>query len=190
MDNSITIDEINHICIGNKKPSNIITGFGYGCDVTSEYGLAVGTYAYVSEPYGVALGPYTRAKHENSVVIGQHLESKNRDSVLIRNVEFKESSISIENDKLLILANNSNHKLKCGGCDDIIISGVRWSRENDVSCDENISEISLGLCFDCIHDCVLQFKAKQSWENKYGDPLSEIRNDIRELKEKMKNMEK
>lgn len=161
------------------------TGFGYGCDVTADYGLAVGAFAYVCEPHGIALGPYTRVKHENSVVIGQHIESKNPNSVLICDAEFKNGSISIEDDKLLILGNNINSCFKCEGCDDTIKSGVRWSSEILYQASEP-GEPKSGLCFNCIRDCVLQFRAKESWANEFGDPISELKKEVQELKEKMK----
>lgn len=181
---------VNHVTantsIGYNNKTVTYTGIGYGCDVTEDFGLAVGAFAYVCEPYGVALGPYTRVKHENSVVIGQHIESKNPNSVLIHDVEFKAGSISIEDDSLLILGNNLNADFKCGGCNEPIRSGVRWNSENNISNKENPPDLRLGLCFNCMHDCVLQFRAKESWAEEYGDPMTELKKEIQELKQKMK----
>lgn len=181
---------VNHVTvntsIGYDNRTVNCTGFGHGCDVTADFGLAVGAYAYVCEPCGVALGPYTRVKHENSVVIGQHIESKNPNSVLISDVEFRNGSISIENDSLLILGNNKNYNFVCGACYGHIRSGVRWNSDNNISNEENPPELTSGLCFNCIHDCVLQFRAKENWAEEYGDPISELKKDIQELKEKMK----
>jgi hypothetical protein len=170
--------------VGDRKLTS--TGFGYNCDATSDGGVAVGAYSYVCEPYGVAVGPYTRAKHENSVVIGQHIESKNHNSVLIRDVEFRNGSISIENDSLLILGNNMDRSFKCDGCNEPIRSGVRWNSDNNISNEENPPDLKLGLCFNCIHDCALQFRAKESWAEEYGDPMTELKKEIQELKEKMR----
>lgn len=180
---------VNHVTantsIGYNNRTVTYTGIGHGCDVTEDFGLAVGSFAYVCEPYGVALGPYTRVKHENSVVIGQHIESKNPNSVLISDVEFKNGSISIENDSLLILGNNLNADFKCEGCTETIKSGVRWSSETLYQWSKPV-EATSGLCFNCIRDCVLQFKAKENWANEFGDPISELKKEIQDLKEKMK----
>ena len=62
-------------------------------------------------------------------------------------------------------------------CNDIICSACLQENCNGFSWikDINDTKVETQLCANCIHECVLQFHAKQMWIDKNGDPLSNLK---------------
>lgn len=172
---------------------------GEGSKTRDNNTIALGEYTCACSKNAIAIGSHVSATHENSVVIGSNISSKNDDSVMINDVEFTKGKISC-GDSVNIVYNGVNiqctnsccegectcENLKCGGCDNPIVRGITWTRDGYTKDQIEYDDTKLGLCFDCIFDCVIEFKAKQSWElqkRNFGvvDPLDKIRADIKEL---------
>jgi hypothetical protein len=184
---------------------------GEGSKTRENNTVALGNYACACSKNSIAIGNHVSTVHENAITIGSNISSKKDNSVLIDEVEFTKGQISC-GDNVTILHNKSEPSCKhegssnainsllycdnkdlsttitCGGCNGFISRGVTWVRDGYRHNDVTYSDITCGLCFDCIYDCVLEHKAKLNWSSyNFVDPLDKIRSDIKELQELMKD---
>ena len=67
--------------------------------------------------------------------------------------------------------------VNCSVCMETNCSGFTWFRE----------EIETQLCANCIFECVLQYQGKQMWIDKNGDPISNLKKDIDEKFNKLRD---
>jgi hypothetical protein len=187
---SLNIGDFSRDC---KSPC--CTGFGHNCEVEngSDKCTIIGAYsrARVTADKSVAVGYKAHTSHKNSVVIGCNVESQSDDSVCIQNIEFKNNSLSLCNGKCVIIGDENIHQ-DCFACSRRVVRGIAWDKLNEVHTDDECYQkfIRLGLCFDCIFDCVLQFKTKERWVEKFGDPLIDVKNELEIMKKRIAELEK
>lgn len=68
---------------------------------------------------------------------------------------------------------------KCDACDfnlndetiESNVAGISWSGEQSI----------YNLCFDCIRDMAIEYRAKQKWQEKNGNLLTNLQQQIKEL---------
>jgi len=135
--------------------------FGQLAKTSGNNSVAIGYYAASTEDSSISLGSFTGATHKNSVVIGNNLSSKNENSVIFNQAEITEFGIDHIGGTSIISGENIKQKIQCSACNNHIFHGVSWVRDGYETNETNIKypNIKLGLCFDCILDCVLVFKA-------------------------------
>lgn len=181
------------------------TGFGHKCEVNngSDKCTIIGAYSQAGNTAdkSIAIGYHAHTSHKNSVVIGCNVESSSNDSVRIQNIEFKNNSMSFCDGKCVIIGDNDNTSTdqnnlqECFACSQTITRGIGWDRLNGVNVDTHTPSskqefIRIGLCFDCIFDCVLHFRAKESWTEKFGDPLINVKTELESMKKRITELEK
>jgi len=162
--NLLTTTEIRSIKLCEPKSVAI----GYNPKTEGNDSVAVGKYAASTADNSVSLGSNVSATHKNSVVIGSNLSSKHENSILFSQAEITETSIDHNGGTSIISGKNIVRSTQCSACGDDIDHGVTWIRDGYVTneTNEKLPNFKLGLCFNCILDCVLEFRAKQSW---YGN---------------------
>jgi hypothetical protein len=155
--------------LGFTKPKSI--GIGYNCKSQDQHSVAVGYYSVSANDNAVAVGSFTSATHKNSTVLGNNLASKRENSTLLNQAEFTEGGLHLNGGASLISDVKCDEKglpHRCTACNLAIKYGVKWIKdgyvaENDDGIVHQYADIELGLCFNCILDCVLEFKAKTAW---------------------------
>ena len=67
----------------------------------------------------------------------------------------------------------------CGSCEEENCYGVEWNPNNDgYNREMTNEENNQQLCFNCIFSVALHFQSQQSWHNKNGDPIINLRRDL------------
>jgi hypothetical protein len=183
-----------HLILGNDilaigtKYSTGNTALGHGCCVNMPGNIsgvtAIGAESEVTKSYGIAVGTNLKVDHDNCVLIGNNLTSRSDDSVLIGGmVEFKDDSLSLADDNLIIFGNNTQETNKCQACNLPLTSGIKWTHDSEAN-------ITHTLCLQCIYDCVLEFKAKESWALDTGtSEIKQLRNDLTDLRKQVSALE-
>jgi hypothetical protein len=145
------------------EPKSI--AMGYNSKTEGNNSVAVGHYAASTKDNSISLGSTVSTIHKNSVVIGSNLSSKHENSILFSQAEITETSIDHNGGTSIISGKNIVRSTQCSACEHDIDHGVTWIRDDYVTneTNEKFPSFKLGLCFNCILDCVLEFKAKQSW---------------------------
>jgi hypothetical protein len=152
------------------QPKDI--SIGYNCKSQGHHSVSVGYCSASTDDNAVAVGSFVSAIHKNSTVLGSNLTSKGENSTLLNQAEFTEDGLHLNSGTSLISDVMFNEKPlphRCTACNLAIRHGVKWIKDGYVIKDEkgNVQQymgIELGLCFDCILDCVLEFKAKSAWD--------------------------
>lgn len=154
------VNLLNSICIEEPK----CVSMGYNSKTTADNSTAVGYYAASTAKNSVTLGSNVSAIHENSVVIGTNITSHTPNSILFNQAEITETEIKHNGGTTIISGQDVTQNTLCSTCNNNIIHGVTWIRNGYVTNDNiKYNDVRLGLCFNCILDCVMEFKAKQSW---------------------------
>jgi hypothetical protein len=65
----------------------------------------------------------------------------------------------------------------CHACDQKEMPGFEWG-----------DDIKKSLCMNCIFDCSMQFKAKESWAQQNGDPMRALLDRVTALEKKLADM--
>lgn len=167
------------------KIHNMVMGYGSCIEIPENvYGVtAFGAKLEVTKSNCTVIGNNSAVNHENSVVIGNNLTSKSDDSVLIAGMEFKNDHLSMADDNLIIFGNNSEETNKCHACNVPLTSGIKWTYDSEAS-------ITHTLCLQCIYDCVLEFKAKESWTKDTGtSEITQLKNDITDLRKQVSELQ-
>lgn len=148
------------------EPKSVV--FGYNSKMEGDNSVAVGYYAASTADNSVSLGSFVSTTHKNSVAIGSNLSSKHENSILFSQAEITETSIDHNGGTSIISGKNIVQSTQCSACGNDIDHGVTWIRDGYITneTNEELPSFKLGLCFNCILDCVLEFRAKQSW---YGN---------------------
>lgn len=129
----------------------------------------------------VSVGTYANANHKGSIVIGSHATSHDEDCVTLNDNIFANHSLFIA-DKSCLIGNNITDSEICSSCNDDIMSGIKWYRETE-------SKSTTTLCFNCIFDTVMQYKAKEQWINHLGyDPITKLTNDVSKLQTEIQTL--
>jgi hypothetical protein len=144
---------------------------GYNCKTKGQHAVSTGYYAASTADNAIAVGSFVSAIHKNSTVLGSNLTSKGENSTLLNQAEFNEDGLHLNSGTSLLSDIKSHEKgypYRCTACNLAIRHGVKWVKDGYVVKDDkgNIQQymgIDMGLCFDCILDCVLEFKAKSAW---------------------------
>ncbi len=166
--------KIESISIG--KPLHVVT-VGYGA-FSSEYeSIAVGFRTTSEAPRAITIGSSAKSKHKNAVVIGPGKESVSDGCVVLNDNVLCAEYLQFGGDEdenvvhVWKVPSDSEEVYRvCPACDKGIYSGISWGDEDR------------SLCFDCIFDCVLQYKAKERWvENTGIDSIGSLNSKIEKL---------
>ncbi len=166
------LSNIGNFVIRDSKLLKDMTCFGYNSKVSADNCIAIGSGA--------------NATHYNSVVIGTNHESTLENSVNINGLVFTKDTIHMDKlnitNKLTFIASNDTNEYLCEACDCILESGIKFTDHSQCH----------GLCFSCIFETTLQFKARERWIAKTGDPITQLMqqvtqltNDVKELRDEM-----
>jgi len=157
--------------IGYREPKSI--SIGYDCKCSSDRSVAAGYYAASTNDNAVAIGSYVSATHKNSTVVGNNLTSKRDNSTLFKQAEITDDGLHLESGTSLISDVVCGRPVyhMCTACNQNIKHGIKWIKDGYITEGDNgntqqYNDIELGLCFNCVLDCVLEFKAKSSWNSK------------------------
>lgn len=154
-------------------------------DITDAIGI--GNYSNVYHSNGIAVGHKAISKHKNTIVIGNDISSKNEDSILIGDVEVINGNLCLADNNLIFYGNNTDVNVMCGGCNIPLTSGVQWTYDSE-------NGLKMKLCFQCIFDNVIKYKATESNSNttitnmkiqNLENQISMLQNQIKCLIEKM-----
>lgn len=162
-----------------QEPPNI--AMGYNCKSPADGACAVGYNAASTANNAISVGVHVSATHQNSVVIGSYLSSKHDNTTLFNHAELSSSGMDFNGGVSIVSHGNSsrihtgkvcdssacntgieptvNSKI-CDACNCSIVHGVTWIRDGYVKKEKEYSDLKLGLCFDCIFDCVMEHKFK------------------------------
>lgn len=180
---------ISGVIVGNNANNNFVIGTNIKtidyrrCDfmtIDAKH-ISIGNNSDSEVENTIVLGNDSVSKHKNSVVIGNNSVSKHENSVTILNNEFINENLSLNDDNVVIIGGIKENVYVCQGCDFSISSGIRW-RQNHEDKDSYIN-----LCFDCIFETVLAFKAKQKFTEDTGDnnSLFNMKKEIEKLRNEM-----
>lgn len=142
-------------------------GIGYECKAYGRHSSSMGYMASATKDNSVSVGTFVSSIHKNATVIGTNLTSKRENSTLFNQAEFREDGLYMNNGTVLIDGKNETSQ-KCTSCDRYIKNGVQWIKDGYVDAETVYDSVTMGLCFDCMLECVLEFKGRMSWNRKTG----------------------
>ena len=141
--------------------------------------ICLGAHSECEANNGIAIGIRAKVKHNNAIVIGTDTISYSENSVTLNDNIFSEGKLMIGNNFCLIGNNCAEDALSCSICDDDIISGIQYNRDEE-------KNSSVSLCFNCIFDTVMENKAKEQWIKHIGyDPITKLMADVKKLQEEI-----
>lgn len=150
-------------------------GMGYNCKSIGQNSVSAGYMACAIEDNSLAVGAFVSSIHKNAVVLGNDLVSKRENSTLFNQAEFTEDGL-LMNNGTSVISTFDGKLYSCTSCQEPIFHGVKWIKNGFID-EEN--SVELGLCFDCMLECVLEFKARMSWKNiNHSAPSSETISNI------------
>lgn len=127
---------------------------GLNSKVTGKNNIVLGMQSSSTNENSIAIGSFVSSTHKNCIVIGGNVSSQQDDSVVI-----KQKHVSINDIEFY----NESTKSNCGGCGQTVTKGVSWVHSGYILNGTEYNDIKVDLCFDCIYDCVLNFKSSQYW---------------------------
>jgi len=114
------------------------------------------THSYIGDPANIYRKYYMKII-EKAQFVGNFVFSQHKDSEVVFNTPVC-----------------MNGPVMCDACDQEQ-PGISWD-----------DEVRKTICFDCIRDMAIHHQAQQSWLEKHGDPLTELRDRVAALEEQLK----
>lgn len=161
--------------IGIKQCNNTILGYNSNVNPDNNCCTIIGKESKAEQDGCVIIGCDNVVVHRNSIVIGNNLRSVEENSVVIGDITVANNKFILSNN--VTIYSDGDREEKCHACNFNVIDGISWKLDNTMTA---------VLCFQCIYDTVLQFKAKEAWINKTGiDPISKLTEDVAKLQEEI-----
>lgn len=152
--------------------NDIFLGYGAGYNVTHlDDSILIGTRSDAEHHVRCSIGIGTCAKilHNHAIVLGDHVESSEDYSITIGTPEYEtlhigslhvqKDTLTLADNNFALYTNNTDTHVKCGACMYPMTSGLEWTYDAPANCT---------LCFQCIFECVLQYKATERWNQRRG----------------------
>lgn len=141
---------------------------GLKCKVEGKHAVSMGYMTAATKDNAVSVGSFTSAIHKNSTVLGNNLTSKRDNSTLFNQAELTEDGLHMNGGAIFLSDVKCGDKpvpYRCTACNDPICYGVKWIKDGYIV-DDGVKtfDADMGLCFDCILECVLEFKARMRWD--------------------------